>query len=157
MIEQIVNNWLNGIEQDLIKNYNRLGLRASGEWEKSLEQFTEVKSGKLKAGILGNDYTYFMENGRGPNKDQNPETLKKWVGWAGSTFLDKWVKDKRINVDPFAAAYSIARRGIQVPNRYNAGGLVSDVVTKQRVYELNKSLIGYFAEDLKSTIIKTFK
>jgi hypothetical protein len=154
MIQDIVNTWLDDMQRDLISNYNRLGLRASGAWADSLEQFKDVQAGKLKIGILANDYTTYLENGRNPNKNQTPEALKSWVGWAGSTFLDKWVQDKKINANPFAIAWKIAREGWRVPNQHNAGGLVSDVVTREKVYELNRKLVFFYADNLKSDVIK---
>lgn len=157
MVEEIVNKWLSDIEKDLVANYDKLGLRASGDWAKSLEPFTEINPGKIKLGILGNNYTRWVENGREPNKDQSEKGLKAWVGWAGSTFLKKWVEDKQININPFAVAWKIAREGWEVPNPNNAGGLVSDVVTRERMRELNKSLMLSVIENFKSEIIKDLK
>ena len=78
----IINKWLVGVKVDLIKNYDRLGLRASGDWAESLEIFQNRNQGNIKAGITGNDYTQQLENGRRPNKNSSEEDIKKWVGWA---------------------------------------------------------------------------
>ena len=157
MVEEIVNKWLSDIEKDLVSNYDKLGLRASGDWAKSLEPFTEISPGKIRLGMLGHNYTQWIENGRGPNKDQSEKGLKAWVGWAGSTFLKKWVEDKQLNINPFAVAWKIAREGWEVPNPNNAGGLVSDVVTRKRLIELNRSLMLSLIENFKSEIIKDLK
>lgn len=157
MVEEIVNKWLKDVQDDLIKNYDKLGLRASGRWAKSLEPFQRREGGVIKLGILGEDYTDYIENGRGPNKNQTKEGLRAWVGWAGSTFLAQWVKDKQIDVNPFAVAWKIAREGWEVPNKHNAGGLVSDVVTRKRIAGLNRSLVFSLVRDFKSAIIKELK
>jgi hypothetical protein len=156
-VETIISSWLDGVQKDLTINYKRLGLKASGGWPKQLEQFQEVSAGRIRAGMLGANYTQWIENGRGPNRDQSKEGLKAWVGWAGSTFLKQWVKDKKINISPFAVAWKIALRGWKVPNQHNAGGLVSDVITKDRIQELNRALIFSVIEDFRSEVIKEFK
>lgn len=151
----IIDNWLNGVERDLIGNYNRLGLKASGQWEQSLEQFVSTTNQGFTVGIKGQDYTDQLENGRSPNQNQSPEALKAWVGWAGSTFLAEWVNDKNVDINPYAVAWSIARNGWVVPNRYNAGGLVSDVVTTERISQLNKELVLFKVGEFKSNIVKS--
>ena len=153
----IINNWLNGVENDLKANYNRLGLKASGKWGDSLQQFTTTTNEGFKIGIKGQDYTEQLENGRRPNQNQTPEALKAWVGWAGSTFLAQWVKDKGLDISPYAVAWGIARNGWTVPNQNNAGGLVSDVVTTKRISELNKELVLFEVGEFRSKVIKDLK
>ena len=87
--EEIINNWLEDSRTDLVENYKRLGLKASGKWSESLESFTEQNGKQKTIGISGQHYTYYLENGRSPNKKQSKEDIKKWVGWAGYTFLKK--------------------------------------------------------------------
>ncbi len=157
MIGQIIDKWLEDTKKDLFKNYKKLGLKASGDWGKSLEPKSEVTNTSINAKILANDYTTYLENGRNRNQNQSEKALKAWVGWAGSTFLDKWVKDKRTNVNPYAVAWKIAREGWKVPNKFNKGGLVSDVVTDKRIKTLVDELITFKVSDIKSDVIRTFK
>lgn len=152
-MNEILYKWLEGIRRDLIANYDRLGLRASGQWERSLKSFVTEDGSKISAGMFGQDYTYWIENGRRKNQDQTDEGLKAWVGWAGSTFIDKWVHDKGISANPYAVAWKIAKKGWTVPNQFNAGGLVSDVVTKEKVQELNRNLLLSIINEFKSTVI----
>lgn len=153
----IIDNWLGKVESDLKDNYNRLGLKASGLWEQSLQQFVDVTNDGYTIGIKGQDYTEQLENGRRPNRNQSPEAIKAWVGWAGSTILAEWVQNKGLNLNPYAVAWGIARNGWTVPNPNNAGGLVSDVVTTERVSQLNKELVLFYVDELRSDIIKEFK
>lgn len=155
--EQIINEWNSETKGDLIKNYDRLGLRASGNWAESLEEFNNKSQSGFVFGILGEEYTGAIENGRRPNSNQDPDALKKWVGWAGNTIIKQWVEDKGLSISPFAVAWKIAREGWSVPNRFNAGGLVSDVVTDERIAELNKKLSLFFVGEIKSSIIKGLK
>lgn len=160
-IEQAITGWLIKIQKELILNYDKLGLRASGDWEKSLEPFTEKKEGKVKdidsgvykIGIIGNTYTGGLEFGRRANKNQKDEKIHAWVGWAGSTFLKKWVKDKGINLNPYAVAYKIARYGWKVPNPFNKGGLVSDVLTENNFDDLLSSIGNTYIANFKSLLV----
>jgi hypothetical protein len=157
MIKEIVNTWLDNIERDLVINYDRLGLRASGEWEQSLEQFTKFEDSMIKIGILGADYTVQLEQGRRPNREQSQDKLKAWVGWAGSTFLKDWADKKGVNINPYAIAWKIAREGWDVPNQYNTGGLVSDVVNKGRMIDLVRDVSKAMIDEFKSDVIKNIK
>jgi len=154
MIEDIVNKWLADTKKDLFNNYIKLGLKASGDWGNSLESKSEVTSTSINAKILANDYTTYIQNGRNQNKNQTDKALKAWVGWAGSTFLAKWVEDKKLNISPYAVAWKIAREGWKVPNRYNKGGLVSDVITNDKIKELTGQLLLFKVNQIKSDVIK---
>jgi hypothetical protein len=157
MIEQIVDKWLKDTKKDLFKNYIKLGLKASGDWGKSLETQSEVTNTSIKAKILANDYTVYLEDGRNKNKNQSEKALKAWVGWAGSTFLDDWVRDKRVNISPYAVAWKIAREGWKVPNKFNRGGLVSDIITPERIKELTDQIVQFKVQEVRSDVVKTFR
>jgi len=158
-MEEIINNWLTQLETDLIKNYDRLGLRASGRWAKSLDKFIDNKNNKISLGIKGERYTGALEYGRKKTTSTQAssptlrEQIRKWIDDKGITPKDKISKD--------SLAYLIARKihkeGIKVPNKYNAGGLVTDVITKKRIQELNKAIGLNLIATFKSDIIKDFK
>lgn len=156
-VKLIIQDWLSGVQTDLKKEYIRLKLKASGNWARQLEPFVFTEPDRLRAGIKGTKYTEYITLGRRPNQDQTDEGLRKWVGWAGSTFIAEWVKQKNISVNPFAVAWKIAREGWQVPNKFNKGGLIGNVVTRDRVRELNESITLFVVEDFKSEFIKTIK
>ena len=149
MINDVITAWLDGVQTDLVANYDRMGLRASGNWANSLEQFQQGSGTRIRFGIFGNDYTNHLQLGRRPNKKQDKESIRKWVGWAGSTIIADWVKQKGIIASPYAIAHKIATEGWKVPNKHNVGGLVTDVVTDQRILELNKQLSAFIIVDYK--------
>jgi hypothetical protein len=156
--KEIIDSWLNETKTDLIKNYDKLGLRASGNWANQLEQFNTESGNLYKLGILGEKYTGAIEFGRRGNFNQTEKAIKKWVGWAGSTFIKEWTKKKGIpETASYAIAYKIAREGWKVPNRFNAGGLVSDVITKSRISELMKKLSLYYIEEIKTDLKNTLE
>jgi len=156
-METILNNWLIEVKKDLIDNYHRLGLKASGAWEKSLEEYAEISLTRIRAGIMGADYSYYLENGRGPSRKKGTgsgkslkEIIREWIDIKGIT-PDKISKDSLA----FLIARKIHKYGIKVPNKHNAGGLISDIITKERVKELNEQLILFYIDSFKSEIIKT--
>ena len=152
-IEFILNEWSNRQKKGLIDQYNSMRLRASGAFEKGLD----VKTESYKTTILTESHTWFMVNGRAANKKQDTESLRKWVGWAGSTFLKKWVDDKGLSVSPFAVAWKLAREGVKVPNNYNDGTLISAVINQSSFDLLNKELGTYMINDIKSEIVKIWQ
>jgi len=153
---EIISNWLAETRTALQKNYFEMGLDASGQWAKSLQEFQSQDKSLIKLGITGEKYTGALEYGRRPNANQSDEAIKNWVGWAGSTFLKQWTKDKGITEGvSYAIAYKIAREGWQVPNTHNRGGLVSNVMTKERYYDLMKPLTLHYIEEIKTDMINT--
>ncbi len=91
------------IDALFIPHFMALGMNASGQWKNNVEARGNT--------IWGMDYTEYLANGRSPNSNQSPEALKAWVGWAGSTIIAQWVKDKGLNLNPYAVAQNIARKG----------------------------------------------
>ncbi len=156
-IKQIVDTWLDEVKQDLITNYHKLGLKASGNWERQLETISEVKDLNIKAIVKGEKYTGAIEYGRRKNRNQSKEALKAWVGWAGSTFIAQWIKDKGLNLNPFAVSWKIARQGWIVPNPYNAGGLVSDAITNEKMNDLCRKLGLFYIDEIKTEMINTLQ
>lgn len=152
-IEIILNEWSENRKTELIENYKSMGLKASGAFEKGLK--TETRIGNTKIWTV--PHTWYMVNGRNPNYKQDPESLKKWVGWAGSTFLKKWVDDKGLNISPFAVAWKIAKSGINVPNRFNDGDLISSVLTQSSFDLLIKEIGIYEIKEIKSEIVKAWQ
>ena len=156
-LEQDITKWLGDAEKALVNNYKSFGLRASGNWERELESKIEKSQFRIKASILGAKYTGAINEGRKANLKQDDQSIRAFVGWAGSTFLDKWVKDKGISVNPFAVAYKIAREGVKVPNKYNAGNFVDKAIDDKMVQSLIDIVKFNYELTLKSEIIGALK
>lgn len=144
------------LQRELVLNYDKLGLRASGKWANELENFYNDTDTGYRFGILGASYSDIMENGRRPNKKQDKESLRKWVGWAGSTFIKDWLDDKNIAANSFAVAWKIARTGIEVPNRYNKGNLVSDVINNEEIEKISDIVKFDVIENITSEVKGVF-
>lgn len=152
-IDKILDKWINDRQKELVQQYDSLGLRASGKFEKGLVNETENQKTRL---IDTYGHSLYMVNGRAPNKNQSPEKLKAWVGWAGSTFLKQWVDDKGLIVSPFAVAWKIAKSGVLVPNKNNSGKLM-DIFTQNNFDNLGVEILNFEIKNIKSEIIKTWK
>lgn len=156
-IQDQIQFWLTETKFMLIKEYDSRGHRASGNWANELEDKITTTNNGYNASILGTKYTGIMETGRKPNINQDKGSIKAWVGWAGNTFIKDWVNRKGLSINPFAIAYKIAREGIKVPNHYNPGNLISDVITNERIEKLSNSISNIIVTNLKSDVIKQFK
>lgn len=108
----------------LIAKYDELGLRASGRYEKELN--AEITQTRLI--MWGADHSVFMENGRGTG----PDDYRKLA-----PFMLEWIEVKEglpsifyENKESmaFAIAHKVANEGINVPNEFNRGEVVSAVV-----------------------------
>ena len=152
-IQQILNDWSERTKQELIGKYRSMGLKASGAFENGLT--TDTTENRTQIWTV--PHTWYMVNGRGKNSSQDKEAVRKWVGWAGSTFLKKWVEDKGLDISPFAVAYKIARQGIRVPNEKNDGTLISSVINDNSISGLLSQMGIYIIKDIKTDIQKTWQ
>lgn len=152
-IQQILHEWSERTRKELIEKYRSMGLKASGAFEEGLT----VETSEMKTAIWTVPHTWFMVNGRNRNSSNDKETIKKWVGWAGSTFLKKWVEDKGLDISPFAVAWKIARQGISVPNRHNEGTLISSVINDNSISGLLSQMGIYIIKDIKTEIQQTWQ
>jgi hypothetical protein len=144
----------NQLKKDLIESYDRLKLRASGKWADSLESFINETDSGVNFGMIGQHYSWFMQKGRKRNKLQSEDDINKFIRWAGSTFLKKWVEDKELLISPYYVAWKIATKGITVPNRYNKGTLLN-FVTKDYFSDIVKKTYLTEIKDLRFFIFET--
>ena len=152
-IQSILNKWSEDTVKELIDKYRSMGLKASGAFEDGLT----IENGDMSTAIWTVPHTWFMVNGRNKNYNQDEKAIKKWVGWAGSTFLKKWVDEKGLDISPFAVAYKIARQGIRVPNENNDGTLISSVINEQSISGLLDKMGIYMITDIKTDIQRTWQ
>jgi len=133
-MSEILRTWLEEQKTGIIANYNAKGRRASGGFESK----TYVQMDANKGAIMAPAYAGVMLFGRRANFDKSDEAIKKWVRWAGSTFLKDWVQNKGLSISPYIVANKIARNGIAEPTPPN--GLVTEVVNAEAIKELGKRL-----------------
>ena len=151
-ITDTVEKYFDQTVKQLIENYDKLGLRASGRYAKELKSIVTQQGTRITAQIIGPAESYYMEQGRGPNKDRSHQAVKNL-----GMILEQWVVDKGIDVNPYAAAHKIVNEGIKVPNPFNPGGVISDVIDDQWFDDLYDLLKFDIVEDIRSDVLTQFK
>lgn len=116
-----------GVRDEIVANYYRMKLNASGEFDRETKVVEDGKSIKIVAPA----YIYQMEDGRRAGTMPPVSAIKKWI------------RDKNANAGTdipeeaaWAIAYAIKRDGIQVPNEFNTGGVESSILNPDMVKRL---------------------
>ena len=116
-----------GVRDEIVANYYRMKLNASGEFDRETKVVEDGKSIKIVAPA----YIYQMEGGRRAGTMPPVSAIKKWI------------RDKNANAGTdipeeaaWAIAYAIKRDGIQVPNEFNTGGVASSILNPDMVKRL---------------------
>lgn len=120
--QEIYTKYLERFKKDLVANYDKLGLRASGKFAEGLEY--EIKGDKLS--MYGPKHSIFMEYGRGSGGFPPLKAIEEWIEVKKGLPAIFVEKKKQF---AFIIARKIAKEGIKVPNEHNAGKVISDVVT----------------------------
>lgn len=113
-----------GVRDEIVANYYRMKLNASGEFAEKTQVVED--GGGVK--IVAPSYIYQMEDGRKPGTMPPVSVIKKWI------------RDKNANAGTdipeeaaWAIAYAIKKDGIKVPNDYNAGGVASSILNPEMI------------------------
>lgn len=117
--------------EEVRQSQRRKGLAASGRSARSTRKEVSANREIKVLRLLGVGYWRFQQNGRGPGRSPRPS--RQMV-----ESITQWVKDKGLDIPPYAIAMKIQREGIRVPNRFNPGGVLSEPLNKQRVTSLLK-------------------
>lgn len=117
------------IKQELIAQYDALGMRASGEWADALE----VQQSGTNVKLLGLKYSEQLEYGRRAGKAPPRKVIEQWI-------VDKGLAGRiRGNISISSLAFLIARKIAREGwNRKEFGGveLISKVVTAERIQKI---------------------
>ena len=119
------------IKADIIAKYKSMNLQASGNFERGLTVEDYGNGVRLTAP----HYVYQMEQGRSAGKAPPLAAIKRWIA----------DKNKNAGTDiPEEAAYAIMlkikQEGISVPNKFNAGGVVSSILTPELLSRLTEEI-----------------
>jgi hypothetical protein len=141
---------VNAIKTKLIERQGASGgfrsvVNASGRLADSIDYV--VTGSRLT--IRGNDYIYYLENGRKPGKRPPKDVIRKWIDDKGIVPRDNISKD--------SLAYLIARKmGEEGSTIYKAGGsdLVSGIFNDQFVDSLQSEFMNLLTVEVESEILK---
>jgi hypothetical protein len=151
--EQIYKKYLDILRLKLIAKYNELGLKASGKYEQALEGV--VKGNTMT--MYGAYHSQFMEYGRSSGRFPPRSAIEEWIDTKQG--LPQIFRDKKKSF-AFLIARKIATEGIVVPNEYNAGGIISDVVNDFLGDDLDamfQELGEFYLARITSDVVSIFK
>lgn len=134
------------VDNFLIPKFNELNMNASGEWLGSLDVVVDGS----KAYILGNDYTYYLENGRRPGKRPPIEPLIRWVT---AKFGLTGVQAKSA---AFGIATKIAKEGT---THFQSGGteLLKVLNSEDCIKFIQNKITEMLKESVKEKLIEVLK
>ena len=117
---------LNRLAEDFKANFDKKGVNASGNTKRSVNVKTQDTDDKFIGSILVNKNVKWLDKpGRGPTRNRGGKRFTV-------SMITKWIQDKGIPVDnlqkaSWAIYKKINLKGWVIPNRYNQGGLITDI------------------------------
>jgi hypothetical protein len=125
-IAEVLQAELNILKDELIAEYDALGMRASGQWADSLE----VQTSEMRGTLLGLDYTRQLQFGRDAGR------------FPPINLIEKWIEDKGINYTgitlsslAFLIARKISREGWD-RNGFGGVDLIGRIVKPERIQRI---------------------
>ncbi len=149
MYKKELNEFGKQTTKDLVLNYIKLGLKASGAFERGLVYETSDSSIEIKAPL----HARVMETGRRAGKYTPMNEILKWVQ------LGKIVKRDNITDEQlaFLIARKIAREGIKVPNQDNVGKVISSILLDGRIEKLLEQIQIKEQQNVSQEIFKFYQ
>ena len=132
----ILNSEGKGIVKDLQDSMSSKGLNASGKTSKSISYQVEETLTKAILKIIANRSIGALQFGRKAGKMPPRDVIRQWIDSKPISLTDGMTKDQLA----FLIQRKIGREGIKVPNRYNPGGVISDVINDQLIDDIFKKI-----------------
>lgn len=133
------------IRDEIVANYYRMKLNASGQFDRETEVIEYAGGVKIESP----SYIYQMEDGRAAGSFPPVSVIRRWI------------KDKNTNAGtniPEEAAYAIAyvinRDGIKVPNHYNEGGVASSILNPEMVQRITVEVSRIIRAEILTILTK---
>lgn len=135
VIGTILNSNGKQIVKDLQDSMKSKGLDASGKTSRSITYQVEESLTKATLRIMANRSIGALEFGRKAGKRPPRVDIE---GWADSkpNVMNKGPKKLTRDQKVFLAQRKIGRDGIQVPNKHNPGGVITDVINDQLINKI---------------------
>lgn len=157
MAESSMFNFLNKSITDLKGNADRLGLTYKGKYKDELQPKIDESKDTTKYQIWGAAHTNYMVNGRGPNKDKSVASAKKLYPIALEWAKTKGPSVQNIKQFAFRVALKWVYKGIQVPNAYNPGTVVSDIINERWFRNGIQVAGGAILAEFNSDVLRSLK
>jgi len=140
---------LQKVVKDLKDNYHKLGLKASGEYEEALWGEIKKNGDVTELIVWGAPHGHYMEHGRG-------KTTNAGGGVPLIDLIKEWIRVKGLTLNPYAVTKKIHNEGIKVPNKYNRGKVISDVINNDRIREIKDKVSSGIIEKAYSNVLNKF-
>jgi|GEM_PF-463590 len=158
------------LKEELIVKYDELGMRASGEFESSLE----IEITQNKAFLWGAPHGEQLEYGRGPNsgmsgkKWENPSAdIEQWLIDKGiAATVVRYIRDKgsseiiRKEIARSSLAFLIARKIMREGwkrEQYGGVELISQVITPERIQAIIDKVSDIYLTGFTSNLVTFLK
>lgn len=128
--------FLKDVKQAYIKDQQEKNIRASGRSAQSIREEATIAAGRL----FGSSYFHFQRVGRRPGNFPPIESIKQWL------------IDKNLDLNPFAVARKIAKKGTDIFMKRRPGLSIED-----RILEPRKALARNIATISRGKIIADLK
>lgn len=150
--KQILADFFNALKNDVIKEQKQQGRVASG---KSIEEY-EVQADSNQASLLGVSYVGTLETGRKPGKVPSGFTqiILKWIEDKSLFSGESEQKKKSI---AFLIARSISLNGTKLFQQGGNSGIISNIITDQRLASFTDLLMTSFQNAAVNQILTQFK
>lgn len=132
---EAVKEFLDKVTKAYIDDQKAKGIRASGKSAQSIKQEITPETGRL----LGAHYFTYQRIGRRPGAMPPIEAIKQWI------------KDKHLQLNPWAVAKSIAKKGTDIFRGKRPGLSIEDRILEARK-EFAKNLAGIVKEQIISDV-----
>lgn len=133
------------IRDEIAANYYRMGLNASGRFDRETEVVEYAGGVKIESPA----YIRQMEDGRAAGSFPPVPAIKQWI------------RDKNANAGTdipeeaaYAIAYVIKRDGIRVPNEHNEGGVASKILNPGTVQRIISEVSRIVRAELSTILTK---
>lgn len=145
---------LETLKKELIQQYHLLGMKASGNWEQTLEVSTKADNYTLKGFIFGADYSIYMQRGRTSGKLPPIKAIEQWI-------LHKGIQPIQQKTSITALAWAIAKKiAKQGTIRYQNKGtppFIDAVITPEKIQQIIDNVGVAYAFNIQANIINLIK
>lgn len=162
---QAISKLLENVRAGIIEDQEAKKIRASGASARSLKTKTKEVSGTIVGTLVGADYFYFQENGRGPakkakgaNKGGKSEYIQSIMDWIRVKGLEQ--QEAEVKSFAFAIAAKQAKEGSDIYQNKRPALATEEIieieVEKSRP-EINKAIFDYFRTETTKVLKTAFR
>ena len=124
------------IVTDLQGSMSSKRLDASGDTSRSISYEVEETLTKAILRIMANRSIGALQHGRRAGRMPPRDVIRQWIDSKPISLTDGMTKDQLA----FLIQRKIGRDGIKVPNRFNPGGVISDIINDQLIDKIFKEV-----------------